>query len=91
MFSFAYGRKGAKLTVGSKPDYPVAEEEARAIFDKIVKEKTSKGYVPYEVARPKWLDVAPAPVEPNIQRPFCPSLRSQTIEEPWNQTQRVLR
>ena len=29
MVRFAYGRKGAKLTCGAKPDYAVEEEEAR--------------------------------------------------------------
>jgi len=43
--NFAYGRRGATLTTGSKTSAPVAHDEAKRIFDKLVTEKTAKGYI----------------------------------------------
>ena len=42
--NFAYGRRGASLTTGTKTQTPVAYDKALAIFDKLVREKMSKGY-----------------------------------------------
>ncbi len=44
--NFQYGRRGAALTSGSKTTSPVDFAAAKKIFDKLVKEKTSKGYTP---------------------------------------------
>ena len=44
--NFAYGRRGSTLTTGTKTQSPVSHAEAKAIFDKLVKEKTAKGYTP---------------------------------------------
>ena len=44
--NFRYGRRGASLTVGTKTSAPVDFAQARKIYDKLVKEKTSKGYTP---------------------------------------------
>ena len=44
--NFRYGRRGAALTVGTKTSTPVDFAEAKKIYDKLVKEKTSKGYTP---------------------------------------------
>jgi bifunctional non-homologous end joining protein LigD len=41
---FQYGRVGNSLTEGTKTPTPVSEAEANKIFDKLVKEKTKKGY-----------------------------------------------
>ena len=41
---FAYGRRGSALVAGVKTATPAPLEKAKAIFDKIVGEKTSKGY-----------------------------------------------
>ncbi len=46
--SFAYGRRGASLRTGRKTPAPVTLEEAEAIFAKLVKSKTAKGYMPGE-------------------------------------------
>jgi bifunctional non-homologous end joining protein LigD len=43
---FAYGRRGATLATGSKTQAPVAYAAAKAIYDKLVAEKTAKGYTP---------------------------------------------
>ena len=44
--NFAYGRRGGTLNTGTKTQSPVSHAEAKAIFDKLVKEKTAKGYTP---------------------------------------------
>jgi bifunctional non-homologous end joining protein LigD len=44
--NFRYGRRGSSLTVGTKTSAPVDFAQAKKIFDKLVKEKTTKGYTP---------------------------------------------
>lgn len=44
--NFRYGRRGAALTAGTKTSAPVDLAQAQKIYDKLVKEKTSKGYTP---------------------------------------------
>ena len=50
--TFAYGRRGATLTTGTKTQAPVNYAEAKIIYDKLVKEKTAKGYTPGEDGTP---------------------------------------
>ena len=50
--TFAYGRRGATLQTGTKTNGPVGFDEAKRIFDKLVKEKTAKGYTPGEDGTP---------------------------------------
>jgi len=42
--NFRYGRRGTTLRDGSKTPAPVSREEAQRIYDRIVAEKTGKGY-----------------------------------------------
>ncbi len=44
--TFAYGRRGGTLNPGSKTSRPLAYDEAKRIYDKLVREKTAKGYTP---------------------------------------------
>jgi bifunctional non-homologous end joining protein LigD len=44
--AFAYGRRGATLSTGTKTQSPVAYDEAKRIYDKLIAEKTAKGYTP---------------------------------------------
>ena len=44
--NFRYGRRGSSLTVGTKTSAPVDFAQAKKIFDKLIKEKTTKGYTP---------------------------------------------
>lgn len=44
--NFAYGRRGATFNTGTKTNVPVEYQDARRIFDKLVKEKQAKGYTP---------------------------------------------
>ena len=52
MVDFAYGRRGSTLTTGTKTSSPVPLEEAKAIYQKLIKEKTAKGYTAGESATP---------------------------------------
>jgi bifunctional non-homologous end joining protein LigD len=56
--NFSYGRRGSALRSGSKTSKPVSFDEARIIFNKIVKEKTSKGYKYLDDAVAKEIHVA---------------------------------
>jgi len=44
--NFAYGRRGSTLNAGTKTQRPVSYDEARKIYEKLVKSKTAKGYRP---------------------------------------------
>jgi bifunctional non-homologous end joining protein LigD len=44
--TFAYGRRGSTLSTGSKTSSPVSYDEAKRILDKLVRDKTAKGYTP---------------------------------------------
>jgi predicted DNA-binding WGR domain protein len=44
--TFAYGRRGSTLSTGSKTSSPVSYDDAKRVFDKLVREKMAKGYTP---------------------------------------------
>jgi bifunctional non-homologous end joining protein LigD len=44
--TFAYGRRGTTSSTGTKTSSPVSYEDAKRIFDKLVREKLAKGYTP---------------------------------------------
>lgn len=46
--NFAYGRRGSTLSTGVKTQAPVDYQTAKIIYDKLVREKTAKGYTPGE-------------------------------------------
>lgn len=46
LVNFQYGKRGSTLQCGCKTAKPVPYADARKIFDKLVHEKTSKGYKP---------------------------------------------
>lgn len=50
--NFAYGRRGSTLNTGTKTNVPVNFEDAKRIFDQLVKEKTAKGYTVGESGTP---------------------------------------
>jgi bifunctional non-homologous end joining protein LigD len=50
--NFAYGRRGSTLNTGTKTNVPVEYDNAKRIFDKLVKEKTAKGYTQGEDGTP---------------------------------------
>ena len=50
--TFAYGRRGTTPQTGTKTNTPVSYDEAKRIYDKLVAEKTAKGYTPGESGTP---------------------------------------
>jgi predicted DNA-binding WGR domain protein len=50
--NYAFGRRGTTLQTGTKTQSRVSYEEAKRIFDKLVNEKTAKGYTPGEDGTP---------------------------------------
>jgi predicted DNA-binding WGR domain protein len=50
LVNFRYGRRGANLKEGTKTTQPVALTKAEQVFDKLVAEKTRKGYVDVSAA-----------------------------------------
>jgi bifunctional non-homologous end joining protein LigD len=46
--NFAYGRRGSTMQTGTKTNKPVSREEAEKIYNKLIREKTAKGYTPGE-------------------------------------------
>ena len=44
--NFRYGRRGSAMAAGTKTSAPVNFAQAKKIFDRLVKEKTAKGYTP---------------------------------------------
>ena len=50
--NFAYGRRGSTLNTGTKTNVPVNFDDAKRIFDKLVKEKQGKGYTSGQDATP---------------------------------------
>ena len=52
LVNFAFGRRGSTLTTGTKTAKPVSLEQAKKIYDKLVSEKTAKGYTPGEAGTP---------------------------------------
>ncbi|MCY3019409.1 MAG: WGR domain-containing protein [Planctomycetota bacterium] len=44
--NFAFGRRGSTMQTGTKTASPVSFEKAKIIYDKLVREKTAKGYTP---------------------------------------------
>jgi bifunctional non-homologous end joining protein LigD len=41
---FAYGRRGSTMNTGTKTQAPVDCESAKALYDKLIREKMAKGY-----------------------------------------------
>ena len=50
--NFAYGRRGSTLSTGTKTNHPVGCDEAKSIYDRLVREKMAKGYTPAETGTP---------------------------------------
>ncbi len=46
MVHYAYGRRGSTLSTGTKTQSPVNFTIAKRIYDKLIQEKTAKGYLP---------------------------------------------
>lgn len=49
---FAFGRRGSTLNTGTKTQSPIEFSKAKKIYDKLIAEKTAKGYTPGEDGTP---------------------------------------
>jgi bifunctional non-homologous end joining protein LigD len=82
--NFAFGRRGATLQTGTKTSSPVNYSEAKKIFDKIIREKTAKGYTPGEDGTPyQQTDKAQRStgILPQLLNPIDESEVAQLIED----------
>ena len=50
--TFAYGRRGSTLNTGTKTQTPIDYATAKSIYEKLIQEKTAKGYTPGESGTP---------------------------------------
>ena len=66
--NFRYGRRGANLKEGTKTDTAVPLAQAEKIFDKLVAEKTKKGYREIASDAPSVGDAVPAEISPAATR-----------------------
>lgn len=88
MVHFAYGRRGSTLNTGSKTTAPVAYQIAKGIYDKLIREKTAKGYRPGETsAPPQHTGKINSGILPQLLNPVEPHELEQLIHDPayWMQ------
>ncbi len=88
MVHFAYGRRGSTLNTGSKTQSPVEYQIAKGIYDKLIKEKTAKGYRPGDTsASPQHTDKINSGILPQLLNPVEPHELEQLIHDPayWMQ------
>ncbi len=88
MVHFAYGRRGATLSTGSKTQVPVTYQIAQGIYDKLIKEKTAKGYRPGESSTPlQHINKIRSGVLPQLLNPVEPHELEQLLHDPayWMQ------
>lgn len=84
---FAYGRRGTTLQTGTKTNTPVSHDEAKRIYDKLVAEKTAKGYTPGESGTP-YQSTPQEPqttgILPQLLNPVAePQLRAVLLHPEW--------
>ena len=85
---FAYGRRGSTLSTGSKTPTPVEYQIAKGIYDKLIKEKTAKGYRPGDISTPlQHINKIRSGVLPQLLNPVEPDELEQFINDPayWMQ------
>lgn len=69
--NFSYGRRGTTLNTGTKTNVPVPYDNAKRIFDKLVKEKQSKGYTVGEDGTPyQQTESKPSGLIPQLLNPI---------------------
>jgi bifunctional non-homologous end joining protein LigD len=69
--NFAYGRRGATLTTGTKTSSPVDYSAAKKIYTKLVSEKKAKGYTEGENGTPyQHTDKRPSGILPQLLNPI---------------------
>ena len=80
--NFAYGRRGGTLNTGTKTNVPVDFDSAQRIFDKLVKEKRSKGYTEGENGTPcLHCEQQPSGILPQLLNPIDEEQVSDLIND----------
>ena len=78
--NFCYGRRGNTMNTGTKTNVPVDYESAQRIFDKLVKEKKSKGYTEGESGTPyQHSEKQPSGLLPQLLNPIDEAQVSELI------------
>lgn len=72
--NFRYGRRGGKLKEGSKTPKPVARDKAETIFNKLVSDKSKKGYVEESAG------TASPPVSKGVSKGAAPKAPSKSTD-----------
>ena len=68
--SFAYGRRNSTLQTGTKTNTPVDYNIAKSIYDRLIREKLSKGYSPGEDGTPyQQIDKQDSDTRPQLLNP----------------------
>ena len=80
--NFAYGRRGATLTTGTKTSSPVEYEAAKNIFAKLIGEKKAKGYTEGENGTPyQHSDKQPSGIVPQLLNPVEESATESLLHD----------
>lgn len=82
---FAFGRRGTTLQAGIKTQTPMAFEEARRVYERLVSEKLAKGYTPGESGTPyQHTDKAEQAtgVRPQLLNPITPEEAAGLVTAP---------
>ena len=78
--TFQYGRRGKPLQSGTKTKTPVPYQDAKKIYDKLVKSKTSKGYVP-EASAIEYSETEKVGESTDFKPQLLNSITHQNLEE----------
>ncbi len=97
LVNFRYGRRGKPLREGTKTSQPITLEAAQKIFDKLVAEKTKKGYsasgtpTPAPPATPSPVDTSLSTDTPETLAPFNFDLNPARKSAILNSIQEIIR
>ncbi len=80
--NFAYGKRDGNLKAGTKTKEPVAYDKAKAIYDKLVKSKTDKGYKPRVDSKTKKTSVGAKPITKKVKTAKAKSNKSKAKSNP---------
>jgi bifunctional non-homologous end joining protein LigD len=86
--NFAYGRRGATLQTGTKTAAAVDYDAAKAIYNKLVNEKTAKGCTPGEDGTPyQHTDKTTTGIQCQLLNPVDEDQAEQLLDDPnyWMQ------
>jgi len=88
LVTFAFGRRGTTMQTGTKTSSPVPYAEAKAIYDKLIKEKQAKGYSIGEDGTPyQHTDKVSSGIHPQLLNPIDDDQVEKFIADPayWAQ------